>query len=497
MKLSLNRPYVKKEQPTNEKKSVKSPRGKSNHPRQDSDRKPRNEQTWRKHFKEQPKAESIAPQPKGRDLSKLNLRAKLIDLLLKVQAGQSLAQWQEHYLNAVAPQDKGLFHELSYGVLRHWFALKQITLPLLSVEVEEPTVEVALYVGVYQILATRIADHASIDETVEAVKQLGSAHATGLVNAILRRAVREREALAQALDASQNLPSWLAKRLKRDWAEQFEDLSQQLKHTAPLTLRINSRLISRDDYAKALDEAEIDYRLGELSPVAIILQQAVQIPKLVGFEQGWFSVQDEHAQLASLILQSHQIDLNDKIVIDACAAPGGKTAHLLEIAQPKQLFAVELEQKRAERITENLQRLQLPTSNFDLHIADASTWQTPELADVVILDAPCTATGVLRRHPDIRLLRKSEDVAQTVELQKNILKNIWQQIKSGGYLLYITCSILKAENVEQMQAFFAENSDAVEIKQSEFGSIEQAFGRQWLPRQGQGDGFYYCLIRKR
>lgn len=487
MKLSLKTPYVKKAvvaEQTEKTAHNKAEKSKPNVQAKATKNKSNKQQTWRKHFAQQ---QQMANEPS----QKLNLRAQVIRLLLKIQAGQSLAQWQEQALANVRPADKALFHELTYGVLRHWFALKQISLPLLTVEIEEPTVECALYLGVYQLLATRIADHASIAETVESLKQLGFAHATGLLNAVLRRVTRERESLLLQFQQSSNLPSWLAKRLKRDWAAQFDDLATQLRQPAPLTLRINQQQICREDYVKLLQQADIQYQLGTLAPMAIVLKQAVHIPQLIGFEQGYFAVQDEHAQFVNQILP----DLNHKHLIDACAAPGGKTAHILEQYCPQRLQVIELDAQRAERIHENLNRLKL-TQAIELHIADARHWQSDALADVIILDAPCTATGVIRRHPDIRLLRKAEDVAQTVELQRQILDNLWQQLKVGGQLLYITCSILKAENEQQMIDFFARHADAVEIPIQQNWGIAQQHGRQLLPTQEGGDGFYYCLIEK-
>lgn len=422
----------------------------------------------------------------------INLRAQLIKLLIAVQQGQSLAQLQNKYLNVVNDQDKALFHELSLGILRQWFCLKQVTLPLLQKPMSDPIVETALYVGLYQILCTRIADHAAISETVNAVKQLGFESASGLVNAILRRATRERTQLQAQLEQAHGLPSWLYKRIKKDWKNQSDDLCQQLKSTAPLTLRVNQRLIGRDAYLNRLLQQDIQAHACSYSNAGIILDQAVHIAALPGYEQGWFSVQDEHAQLCATLLA----DLNEKFVIDACAAPGGKTAHLLEKYRPAKLIALDADPKRLLRVEENLSRLKLLDEHVQIISADATTWQAPQQADCIILDAPCSAIGVLRRHPDIRLLRQSNDIAQTVQLQKNILNHLWQQLKVGGTLLYITCSILKVENEQQMLDFFATHDDAKEIILEVDWGIAQAHGRQLLPQHGQGDGFYYCLIQK-
>lgn len=425
--------------------------------------------------------------------SHLNLRAQVIRTLLTVQQGQSLASILPLHLTKVAERDRALYHELVLGTLRQWYGLKSITLPLLVKPLNNETVETCLYVGLYQILCTRIADHAAISETVTATKQLGFQALSGVVNAILRRVSRETSVFEQALQAAHGLPSWLFKRLKKDWPEQLEQLTQDLKQTAPLTLRVNQRKISREAYLNKLLGAGIQARPGERSDVAIILEQAVQIPDLPGFDAGWFSVQDEHAQLCAQLLP----DLNGKVVIDACAAPGGKTAHILEKFSPATLVALDQDPKRLLRVTENLERLQLTdTQQVEILAADATRWTATEPVDCIVLDAPCSAIGVMRRHPDIRLLRQSADIQQTVELQQQILEQMWSQLKVGGTLLYITCSILKAENEQQMQQFFAQHADAREIKIATDYGVEQQYGRQLLPEAGRGDGFYYCRIEK-
>lgn len=422
----------------------------------------------------------------------LNLRAQVVSTLLKVQQGQSLSGILHQQLNDIPDRDRALFHELVLGTLRQWFALKAITLPLLTKPLNNETVESCLYLGLYQVLCTRIPAHAAISETVTATKQLGFHALSGIVNAILRRATRETDAFQSQLQQAHGLPSWLYKRLKRDWPAQLDDLCQQLKHTAPLTLRINQRQIGRDAYLLKLQAQSIQARACAWSDVGIVIEQSVQITELPGYQQGWFSVQDEHAQLCASLLH----DLDQKIVLDACAAPGGKTAHLLEAFKPEQLIALDHDAKRLLRVSENISRLQLDASRLEILAADATTWQAPDVLDCIVLDAPCSAIGVLRRHPDIRLLRQSTDIAQTVALQQQILKNLWPQLKVGGTLLYITCSILKPENEQQMQAFFAEHGNASELKIEADWGIEQAYGRQLLPTSGQGDGFYYCRIKK-
>ncbi|ENW22270.1 16S rRNA (cytosine(967)-C(5))-methyltransferase RsmB [Acinetobacter haemolyticus] len=422
----------------------------------------------------------------------LNLRAQVIKTLLAVQNGQSLSSVLNQHINMVSERDRGLYHELTLGCLRQWYSLKAITLPLLTKPLDNEALESCLYLGLYQILCTRIPVHAAISETVNAAKQLGFEPMSGLVNAILRRVSRETDEFETALNNTHGLPSWLFKRLKKDWPEQVEPLCQALKQVAPLTLRVNERQVSRDEYLDILDEEQIDARECEFSDVGIVLRQTGNITLLPGFEAGGFSVQDEHAQLCATLLP----DLDGKVVVDACAAPGGKTAHILERFNPKKLIAIDQDPKRIVRIGENLERLALNLDNVEILVADATTWQAQEAVDCIVLDAPCSATGVIRRHPDIRLLRQSTDIAQTVALQQQILQQMWQQLKVGGTLLYITCSILKTENEQQMVKFFAEHPNAKEIKITADWGIEQMHGRQLLPSDQSGDGFYYCRIQK-
>ena len=425
--------------------------------------------------------------------SHLNLRAQVIRTLLAVQQGQSLASILPVHLSKVAERDRALFHELVLGTLRQWYALKSITLPLLVKPLNNETVETCLYVGLYQVLCTRVPSHAAISETVTAAKQLGYEALSGVVNAILRRVSRETSEFQTALAQAHGLPSWLYKRLKKDWPEQLEQLTNTLKQTAPLTLRVNTRQISRDDYLEILHEQEIAAEACTVSAVGIVMLQNVHIPDLPGFDEGVFSIQDEHAQLCATLLPN----LDGKVVVDACAAPGGKTAHLLEKFQPKKLIALDQDAKRLLRVSENLERLQLnQEAQVEILAADATTWNASEAVDCIVLDAPCSAIGVLRRHPDIRLLRQSSDIQQTVALQQQILQQMWQQLKVGGTLLYITCSVLKAENEQQMQQFFAEHQNAKEVKIDANWGITQLYGRQLLPQEGRGDGFYYCRIEK-
>ena len=423
----------------------------------------------------------------------VNLRAQVVRTLLSVQDGKSLNSFLHQQLDQVNERDRALFHELVMGTLRQWYALKAITLPLLTKPLNNAPIETCLYLGLYQLLCTRIPAHAAISETVTATKQLGYEAMGGVVNAILRRVSRETPEFQQALEQAHGLPSWLLKRLKKDWPEQVEELCYHLKQSAPLTLRVNERQVSRDEYLEILDEHDITAHACDLSEVGIVLDQNLNITQLPGFEEGGFSVQDEHAQLCATLLPS----LDGKVVVDCCAAPGGKTAHLLEKFTPKKLIALDHDAKRLLKVSENLERLELSNqAEVEILTADATTWTAKEPVDCIVLDAPCSAIGVMRRNPDIRLLRQSTDIPQTVDLQKQILDHMWQQLKIGGTMLYITCSILKAENEQQIIQFFAEHPDAKEIEIQDKWGLKQIHGRQLLPETGFGDGFYYCRIEK-
>lgn len=439
----------------------------------------------------QPKTNKQRP-GKALPVRALNLRAQVILLLQQVLQGQSLSQTLGAALGRVHERDKALFNELVMGTLRHWYALDAQIQPMLSKPLSDERVHAALLLGLYQLLQTRIPPHAAISETVEAIRQLGLDKASGLVNALLRRTTREFDTVSVAFNAHHALPGWLYNQLKKDWPEQLDQIALSLRETAPLTLRVNTRQRSRDAYLQGLQQAGVEAVAGNVSPDAVQVLQSVQVPNLLGYEQGWFSVQDEHAQLCTGLLGS----VDGKRVLDACAAPGGKTTHILEKNKPELLVALDHDAQRLQRVNENLQRLQLTGPNVQVVAADASVWTSGQSFDAILLDAPCTATGVIRRHPDIRLLRQPADVAQTAELQARLLDNLWPQLKPGGVLLYVTCSILKAENEQQIQAFLQRTTDAKLLDLQIEGAIAQAAGYQLLPQAGGGDGFYFSLIIK-
>ncbi len=436
--------------------------------------------------------------PKSRP-APLNLRAQVIRVIVSVQEGQSLSTLLPKALEKTPERDRGLFNELVMGTLRHWFALDEVLQPMLARPLTDNRVQAALHLGLYQIFQTRIPPHAAISETVDAAKQLGQEKASGLVNALLRRTLREQTELQEIFDQHHALPDWLAKQLKKDWGDEWRDVANSLRHSAPLFLRVNKRQRSRKGYLDALALQGVNANaMDQSTPEAIQLLQPVNIPSLPGYLDGWFSVQDLNAQRCAALFQDNDFKgLDGKIVLDACAAPGGKTAHLLEQYSPQRMIALDSDSYRLKRVRENLNRLELFDQNrVTVTTADASEWQTETPLDAILLDAPCSATGVLRRHPDIRLLRQETDIAQTVELQAKLLDHLWSQLKVGGRLVYITCSLLKAENEDQIAAFLKRTPNAVEKPIVADWGMQRPIGRQCFPATDSGDGFYFAVLDK-
>lgn len=427
----------------------------------------------------------------------LPVRALAAKALAPVLAGKaSLGATLSPAQAACLPRDRPLLQNLVYGCAREWVYLEALLKPLLEQPVKDKAVLALLGLGVYQLLRTRIPPHAAIGETVEAAKQLGFPRATGLVNALLRRFLREQEDLKIAAAGLEHAhPAWLKKRLEKDWPEQAAALLAANNEPGPLTLRINRRRVVRNDYLVKLKAAGISAEPCAGSLEGIRLHELCDVTALPGYEDGEFSVQDESAQIAAGLLQVAP----GEVVLDACAAPGGKTAHLLETSEPGELWAIDSDPARLERVRQNLHRLQLDGPSVRLLGADAAdpdTWAGDTRFDAILLDAPCTGTGVIRRHPDIKLLRQPADIGQTVDLQAKILRALWPRLKPGGRLLYATCSVIRAENENQIGYFLKQTPDAREVKIEAAWGMERPHGRQILPRPNGGDGFFYALLEK-
>ncbi len=421
-----------------------------------------------------------------------------------VDKGRSLADELPQQLAKIEGKDKGLLQELCYGVLRHLPELEYdvrefIKKPLTG---KQRVGHFLMLVGVYQIKYTRIPDHAAFNETVSACKPLKCDHLKGLINGVLRNFQRQQAAKeSEGSDVSPtelpdaiafNHPSWFIKKVQLAYPEKWQDVLNANMQRPPMWLRVNQLHHNVDEYLALLAKENIEHLLVDEKSGAIRLTEAIDVNKLPGFQQGWVSIQDGAAQQAARLLDCQP----DDNVLDCCAAPGGKTCHILEYSPKiKAMTAIDIEASRLERVEENLQRLNLTAKVI---AADAAAtpekWWDGELFDRILLDAPCSGTGVIRRHPDIKWLRKGQDIAALGELQQDILKNIWSLLKPGGTLLYATCSILPEENSQQVQHFIEKNSDAELV-----GITDNAtdIGWQILPNDNSMDGFYYAKLVKK
>ncbi|MGY2169612.1 16S rRNA (cytosine(967)-C(5))-methyltransferase RsmB [Pseudomonas gingeri] len=402
-------------------------------------------------------------------------------------------------LDKVEARDRGLTQDLAFGTARWQPRLSALALKLLQkpFKAADADVEALLLVGLYQLLYTRIPAHAAIGETVGCAEKLKKPWAKALLNAVLRRAQRESEALLAELEHDPVVrtahPRWLQKSLKAFWPEQWEAICAANNAHPPMILRINRRYHSRDAYLKLLADAAVAARPCDYSRDGIVLDEACDVRNLPGFTEGWISVQDEAAQLAADLL-----DLAPgQRVLDACCAPGGKTCHILE-AEPRLagVVAVDLEAKRLVRVRENLERLGLAAELIAADGRDTATWWDGKPFQRILLDAPCSATGVIRRHPDIKLTRQPDDIAALAALQGELLDAMWTTLDVGGILLYATCSTLPTENTEVIAAFLARTSGARELDIAGPFGIRQPHGRQLLAQEGGHDGFYYAKLIK-
>ncbi len=402
-------------------------------------------------------------------------------------------------LDKVEARDRGLTQDLAFGTARWYPRLSALANKLLQkpFKAADADVEALLLVGLYQLLYTRVPAHAAIGETVGCADKLKKPWAKGLLNAVLRNAQRDSEALLAELEHDPVVrtahPRWLQKSLKAFWPEQWEAISAPNNAHPPRILRVNRRHKTRDQYLQLLAESDVQAQPCVYSRDGIVLAEACDVRNLPGFAEGWISVQDEAAQLAADLL-----DLAPgQRVLDACCAPGGKTCHILE-AEPQLagVVAVDLEAKRLVRVRENLERLGLSAELIAADGRDTATWWDGKPFQRILLDAPCSATGVIRRHPDIKLTRQPDDIAALASLQGELLDAMWQTLEVGGILLYATCSTLPTENTEVIEAFLARTPGARELDIAGQFGIKQPHGRQLLAQEGGHDGFYYAKLIK-
>jgi 16S rRNA (cytosine967-C5)-methyltransferase len=429
----------------------------------------------------------------------MNVRAIAARVLGQVLGeGRSLAVALPPALERVAPRDRGLLRELCYGVCR-WQPESQMLLDGLLNRPLDPRESVAralLLVGLYQLRHLRIPEHAAVAETVAAARQLGKPWAASLTNAVLRSFLRRRAELLARVEADAEArtahPRWLLEWLQRDWPDDWPAIVAANNARPPFTLRINRLQCDRDDYRARLTAAGKVANPVAAAATALALAEPVEAAALPGFAEGWVSVQDAAAQLAAPLLDVR----SGMRVLDACAAPGGKTAHLLESVPDLDLTALDQDAERLERVRDNLARLRLDAR---LVVGDASRptdWWDGVPYDRILVDASCSATGVIRRHPDIKLLRRETDIAALADRQQAMLTGLWPLLRPGGCLLYATCSVLRRENERVVAAVLAAQPEARERPIVADWGRALVQGRQILPGEAGMDGFYYALLVK-
>jgi 16S rRNA (cytosine967-C5)-methyltransferase len=400
---------------------------------------------------------------------------------------------------------RGLKRSLCYGTLRWHFRLLEILRRVCERPPEQlaPELRALLEIGLFQLLSGEVAAHAAVAETVSAARELGLSRAAGFVNAVLRRFQREREELLAAVDGSVAVrtahPPWFVDALRRDRPHGFAATLEANNAHPPMWLRVNRMRSSTDAYASELEAAGWQVRRHALAADALLIMPAADVRSLPGFEEGRVSVQDAAAQLACDVIGPQAGDR----ILDACAAPGGKTCHLLErVGGKAEVTALDVSEARLARVRENLGRLGLNARVRAGDVLQPQAWWDGKPFDRILLDVPCSATGVIRRHPDIKLLRRARDIPALARRQAQMLRSTWELLADDGVLLYTSCSVLRPENEAVIAEFLAGAADAADCTQERTEGWPPrppggGPGYQVLPGEADMDGFYYACLRKR
>lgn len=428
-----------------------------------------------------------------------NLRLTAARIIDDVTNGRSLSDALPKQLSKMKDaRDRAFVQAICYGVCRSYLQLDGVLSHLLRkpMKAKDSDVHALLMVGLYQLMQMHTADHAAVSETVSAVEGLKKPWARGLVNAVLRGYLRQKDELPAMIaddpETQYAHPRWWIQMCKEAYPEHWQQILAANNEHPPLTIRVNQQKISRDDYLQKLHAENLAAKIVPATASGIIIETPVPAEQLPGFQQGEVSVQDAAAQLAAEILQVQP----GERVLDACAAPGGKLTHILELEKDLSVTAVEVDDKRMQLVDENLKRLQLSAEMICADAANLNAWWDQQPFDRILLDAPCSASGVVRRHPDIKLLRELRDIKTLPNLQLSILKALWKTLKPNGVLVYATCSVFPQENSQLISKFLSETNDAVEEKLDVSWGHPRDVGRQIFPGEDEMDGFYYAVLRK-
>ena len=436
---------------------------------------------------------------------KLNTRAAAAKLAWQIiDNGQSLDAAVAGYfeISDHSPQDRGFIQELAYGVCRWYGELDAVASQLLRSPIrnKDRVVHFVLLVGLYQLRHIDTADHAAVGETVSACKQLNKVWAKNVINGCLRNYLRDTPEPKQSNNgtplniAELSHPQWLRDSIAKAWPEQEQQILASNNQRPPMCLRVNTRQASRDAYLSKLLEVPIAAQPDPYACDGIILDKAVSVTALPDFDSGACSVQDTAAQISVDLLGPEK----GMTILDACAAPGGKTAHILErVDNNADVIALDISERRCEQLHSTLARLDLDAVIQTADASQTDRWDAPEEGfDRILIDAPCSGVGVIRRHPDIKHHRQPKDIQTLNKVQQQLLSNLWPTLKPNGLLLYMTCSILPSENENQAKKFLEAHSDAKLEKVTHPNALALTHGVQTLPGVHAMDGFYYCLFRK-
>ena len=418
-------------------------------------------------------------------MSPADLRAKAAHAIAAVRRGRALR-------DIIEPGAPSLLTALAYGACRHFYSIRAEVDARLERAMRngDQDLYALLMIGVYQIRHTDIPVHAAVSETVAAASALRKPWARPLVNAVLRRIAKARSTPSTD-EARHDHPQWLIDALEAAHPDACPELFEINNSRAPMALRVNRARTDPFRYRSQLDNVGIAHRPG-MTPDSVILEQPMPARELPGYARGWIAVQDEGAQLAAGLLDPRP----ESVVLDACAAPGGKAFHLLERDPSLNVTALDQDERRLAYLKRDARRLGHSLRQVIAGDATGSAWWDGSAFDAILLDVPCSGTGTLRRHPDIKVNRRSDALARTVEQQRALLAGVWPMLSCGGTLLYCTCSILSAENQDVVAHFMQQTPDAKTRPVRADWGRSAGLGRLLLPRKGGSDGFFFALIDK-
>lgn len=414
-----------------------------------------------------------------------------------IEQGLSLpASIEQLVIKPKTDADLAFLKACIYGVLRNYYSLEKTLLSLLNspLRSKDSDIKMLLLSALFQAKYMNVPAHAAASANVEAARYLKKKWACGLINAVTRKFLRSdsKSPKIESDTGSFEHPVWLANAIKKDWPTKWKQILCANNNHPPMTLRVNIRENSRAQYLKVLEREAIEALPTQHSEQGLSLATPIRVEILPGYSEGLFSVQDEAAQLALTLIDANE----NHHVLDACAAPGGKTSHLLEHLSGSQITAIDARENRLSKLKANLARLSMSCRILNEDATTPSSWWDGQLYDRILIDSPCSATGVIRRHPDIRFHRTLADLASITVLQRELLRNLWPLLKVGGKLLYVTCSVMNCENDYSVETLLKTNNNIdVETIQMDCG-IPRKYGVQILPGESNMDGFYFCLLKK-